>query len=155
MYKRIMFWLWYFAKDLILTKERLTLCFSPDIIRYSEWKDGRKKEKLSAVTPFCCKRAANSHQRKNWAIIEGRIVSVAYFPQLEYHQNISDWSPENILIGQRLLLDHQGNNHNWYKLIHKHPLYSWWITNNSQTTIVDLIEKLWNVLLLWLYMTID
>lgn len=70
-----------------------------------------RKKKLSGITPFCCKRAANSHQRIDWTIIQGRITLVAYFPQLEYHQNISDWSPDNILIGQRLLLDHQGNIH--------------------------------------------
>lgn len=59
------------------------------------------------VTPFCW-RTANSHQKKNWTIIQGWISVVAYFPQLEYHQNISDWYPEDILIGQRHLLDHQG-----------------------------------------------
>lgn len=64
-------------------------------------------------------------KKRKRTIIEGRITVVAYFPQLEYHQNISDWSPENILIGQRLRLDREGNNHNRYKVIHKHPLYSW------------------------------
>lgn len=59
------------------------------------------------------------------------------------------WSPENIQIGQRLTF-RPSRQLSWLIQIHKHPRYSWWITNNSQTTIVDLIEKLWNVLLLWL-----